>query len=143
MEPGRRGLIAWLGIGLVAVAVGCAARPVVYTNGRSGGTGNAQLERDIDECLTLARRHAGEGRAAARDAARNTAGGAVIGGATGAVGGAIFGNPGRGAAAGAAMGATSGLLRTVFRSRSGDDPVLRRYTERCLAERGHDVLVWR
>lgn len=142
METRRRRILAWLGVGLVAATVGCAARPVVYTDARTGA-GDPRLERDIDECLTLARQHAREGSALGREAARNTVGGAAVGGATGAVGGAIWGHAGRGAATGAAVGATSGLLRTIFRSRSGDDPVLRRYTERCLADRGHDVLGWR
>lgn len=142
MKHGRR-LLAGLGIGLTAAAVGCAARPVVYADARSGGAGDPRITRDIDECLTLARQHAREGRALGREAARSTVGGAAVGGATGAVGGAIWGSPGRGAATGAAVGATSGLMRTIFRSRSGDDPVLRRYTERCLADRGHDVLGWR
>ncbi len=143
MTARRRPILAWLGIGLTAVAVGCAARPVVYSDARTGGAADARIEADVDECLTLARQHAREGRALAREATRNTVGGAAVGGATGAVAGAIWGNAGRGAATGAAVGATSGLLRTVLRSRSGDDPVLRRYTERCLADRGHDVLGWR
>jgi len=143
MESTRWPRLAGLGIGLAALSMGCAARPVVYSNAHAGGSAEARIERDVEECLTLARRHAREGRALGRDAARSTAGGAVVGGATGAVAGAILGSAGRGAATGAAVGATSGLLRTLFRSRSGDDPVLRRYTERCLAERGHDVLGWR
>ncbi len=143
MEARRRSILVGLGIALTATAVGCAARPVVYADARSGGADPRNIERDVDECLALARRHAREGRALGREATRNTVGGAAVGGATGAVAGAIWGSAGRGAATGAAVGATSGLLRTIFRSRSGDDPVLRRYTERCLADRGHDVLGWR
>ncbi len=143
MVPRRRPILTSLGVALALASLGCAARPVVYVDARTSSAGDPRVERDIDECLTLARRHAREGSALGREAARNTVGGAAVGGATGAVGGAIWGSAGRGAATGAAVGATSGLLRTVFRSRSGDDPVLRRYTERCLAERGHDVLGWR
>jgi outer membrane lipoprotein SlyB len=138
-----RGPAAAIAFGLAAVVAGCAARPVVYPNARTAQVGDAGLERDIDDCTRLARTHAREGSALARDAARGTVAGGAIGAATGAVGGAIWGNVGRGAATGAAVGATSGLLGSIFRRAPGEDPVERRFVERCLAERGYDVIGWR
>lgn len=128
---------------LCALPLACAARPVVYSRLPGGPVEQAQLERDVDECRALARRHAGEGRAVAREAARSTVTGGAVGAATGAVAGAIWGSAGRGAATGAAVGATSGLLGTLLRRAPGEDPVERRYVERCLTERGYDVIGWR
>lgn len=138
MPPPRPLVLALLAL---AVALACAARPVTYSRVPGGPVDQAQLDRDIDECQALARQHTREGSAMARDTARRTGVGAAIGAATGAVGGAIWGNPGRGAATGAAVGATSGLLGSLF-SR-GDDPVRRRYVERCMTDRGYDVIGWR
>lgn len=128
---------------VATLALACAARPVVYSRLPGGPVDQAALDRDVDECTALARRHAREGRALARDATRGTVRGGAVGAAAGAVGGAIWGSAGRGAATGAAVGATSGLLGALFRRAPGEDPVERRYVERCLTERGYDVIGWR
>jgi hypothetical protein len=129
-------------VAALVIALACAARPVVYPSGPAGGAEQARLDRDIDECSALASQHAGEGSARARDTARSTGIGAAVGAVTGVVAGAIWGNLGRGAATGAAVGGTSGLLGSLLR-RGGDDPVRRRYVERCLTDRGYDVMGWR
>jgi len=135
--------LAPLPIALLALAatLACAARPITYSSVPGGPVEQAQLDRDIDECTALARQHTREGSAVARETARNTGVGAAVGAATGAVGGAIWGHAGRGAATGAAVGATSGLIGSIFRR--SDDSVKRRYVERCLTERGYDVIGWR
>lgn len=125
----------------LAAALACTARPITYSQVPGGPVEKARLERDIDECTELARRHTREGSALARETARDTGVGAAVGAASGAVGGAIWGHAGRGAATGAAVGATGGLLRSLLGR--GDDPVKRRYVERCLTERGYDVIGWR
>jgi len=140
-RSGRAGA-ALSALAFAALAAACAARPVTYSSVPGGPVDQAQLDRDIDECTALARQHTREGSAVARDAARSTGIGAAVGAATGAVAGAIWGSAGRGAATGAAVGGTSGLLGAVFRN-AGDDPVKRRYVERCLTERGYDVIGWR
>jgi len=127
----------------LALGSGCAARPVIYPVGGAAPVDQAQLDQDIDECSVLARQHTREGGALARDAARSTVTGGAIGGVSGAVGGAIWGSVGRGAATGAAVGATSGLLTSIFRRGSGEESVQRRFVERCLTERGYDVIGWR
>jgi outer membrane lipoprotein SlyB len=130
-------------LALAAAALACAARPVVYSSVQGGRADPVQLERDVDECTALARVHAREGRALARDATRSTVTGGAVGAATGAVAGAIWGSAGRGAATGAAVGATSGLLGSLLRRAPGEDQVERRFVERCLTERGYDVIGWR
>jgi hypothetical protein len=125
----------------LAAAFACAARPVTYSSLPGSPVEQARLEADIDECTALARQHTREGSGMARETARSTGVGAAVGAVTGVVGGAIWGHTGRGAATGAAVGATSGLLGSILRR--GDDPVKRRYVERCLTERGYDVIGWR
>src|SRR5690606_33320795 len=128
---------------VAALPRACAVLPSAYSRLRGGRGDQAALARDVDECTALARRHAREGRALARDATRGTVRGGAVGAAAGAVGGAIWGSAGRGAATGAAVGATSGLLGALFCRAPGQDPVERRYVERCLTERGYDVIGWR
>jgi len=127
----------------VAALGGCAtARPVLYPNEHLQNVGQTAADQDIAECKSLAEaagadpRGTGIGRAAG-----STVGGAAIGAATGAVGGAVVGSPGAGSAIGAASGATAGLIRSVF-GRSGPDPAYQSFVNRCLQERGYDVIGW-
>jgi len=54
----------------------------------------------------------------------------------------VLGRPGTGAAVGAASGAAGGLVRGALKARD-PDPVFKRFVERCLRERGYDVVGWR
>jgi uncharacterized protein YcfJ len=119
--------------------LGCATRPIVYPNEKLRQTGQVQVEADIDACLAEAREYLKTGRT--KEVARSTAEGAVVGGAVGAATGAVLGE-GRGAGAGAAGGAAGAFTRAMLRSRD-PDPVEKAYVNRCLAERGYDVLGWR
>jgi outer membrane lipoprotein SlyB len=119
---------------LAATLAGCAAQPVVY-----GGGGVAQA--DIDDCKRLARA-AGAG-AQGGQVARDTALGAAAGGAASGAWSAVRGDSdvGNRAAAGAAAGAAVGLVRGVAR---GSEPsgAFKAYVNRCLSERGYDVVGW-
>jgi hypothetical protein len=138
---GRR-FVSFAVAALSISAAACAAkRPVLYPDARVESAGTAAAERDIDECIDLAKAHGTESSRAG-EVATGTAGGAAVGGATGAVVGAIAGSAGRGAAAGAAGGATLGLFRGLFRSRE-PDPVFRGFVEQCLRERGYQPIGWR
>jgi len=115
---------------------GCgASRPVIY----NGGIGANQ---DIDDCMRLARKNgadAGKGAAVARNTATGAAMGAAATGVYGAVRG--YSDVGNRTAAGAAAGAAVGLIRGgVKASEPGD--TFKRYVNRCLSDRGHDVLGW-
>jgi len=103
--------------------------------------GAAQAELDVDGCMQLADTYVGN-RDPAASTAKSTGIGAAIGGAIGAVVGAISGRAGRGAAVGAAGGGTGGLARGILRSRT-NDPVFQRFVQRCLSDRGYDVIGWR
>jgi hypothetical protein len=134
-----------VGVALLAAA-GCASQPVLYPNAHYDAVGEEAAREDVEECRRLARAHGAEGATPAGSVARDTAGGVVVGGATGAATGAavgaVLGNAGRGAAAGAAGGAAGGLIRSILRPRRGRHSVERAFIERCLAERGYDVMGW-
>ena len=130
----RRLLLSLLALSAVA---GCAApRPVIYQGG------GAPAQADVDECMRLARQagaDAGQGRQVARD----TATGAVLGGAATGVYGAVRGydDIGNRTAAGAAAGAAVGLLRGGMRA-SEPSATFKGYVNRCLRDRGYDVVGW-
>jgi hypothetical protein len=121
---------------LLALALGgCASKPVVY----GGGT---VAQADIDDCRRLAR-EAGAAGADGGRVARDAAVGAAAGGAATGIYGAVRGydDVGNRTAAGAAAGAAVGVVRGV--SRSGEpSSTFKRYVNRCLRERGYDVVGW-
>ncbi len=124
---------------VATLALGACARhqPIVYqTGGAPGG-----VEAAIAECRGLAERAGAQQTGGAGTTVRDAAAGGALGAATGAVGGAIAGNAGSGAAIGAATGATATLLRNLL-NEPAPNPAYRAYVERCLRERGYDVVGW-
>jgi len=127
---------------LVALLCACATRqPVLYPDATLEQIGRDAAQAEVEECQRLAAEFQPDGSAGA-EVATDTAVSAGAGAAAGAVGGAIRGSPGLGAAVGAASGATWALVRSVFRRRE-PDPIRKRFVERCLAERGYEVVGWR
>ncbi len=128
--------------------LGCgASRPVVYPNAKAQEAGPEAVEADINECLRRGEDFAAgksDAGKAAKDAAGRAAVGAGVGAAAGAAGGAIYGDAGRGAASGAAGGAAAGLMSSIFSSMGSDepDPVLKNFVQRCLSEKGYEVIGW-
>ncbi|OPY90626.1 MAG: hypothetical protein A4E72_00573 [Syntrophus sp. PtaU1.Bin208] len=118
---------------------GCASGPVLYPNAHLQKVGEAQAQKDVAECESLADRYvkSDAGLAAAKSTAIGGAGGAVIGGAAGAV----TGNLGRGLGVGAATGAAAGLVHGIIQA-SEPSPVFKNFMVRCLQERGYEVIGW-
>lgn len=116
-------------------------RPVLYPNDHLNRVGKQVAEKDIDDCIQLAADHGLKSNAGGKVAGQ-TAGGAAVGAATGAAVGAVLGSAGRGAAAGAAGGGAGGFIRGIFRSRD-PDPVVRRFVEKCLHDKGYEPIGWR
>jgi outer membrane lipoprotein SlyB len=121
---------------------GCASqRPVLYPNAKFKQVGEASARRDVDDCIRQAEdfgaRHGGGERAA-----RQGGSGAVIGGVTGAVAGAVGrGNVGERAVQGAAVGgAAAGTHGAIHSDQPGD--LHRNFVQRCLRERGYEVIGW-
>lgn len=134
---------------IAALALACASpRPVLYPNAQLERVGQEVADVEIEECFVLAEESgaAGGGSEQAGAIARDTAERAGAGAAAGAVGGAIRGGAGIGAAIGAATAATWGFvrggLRWLFSARE-PDRMQRAFVERCLRDRGYDVLGWK
>lgn len=127
--------------GLLALG-GCASSqsPVLYPNAKLKQVGSQQAGRDIEECRKLADDYVQS--TAAKDVAKGTAVGGAAGAAIGAVGGAVSGRgAGAGAAVGAATGATAGAVHGAAKQ-TEPSPVYKRYVDRCLRERGYEVIGW-
>jgi uncharacterized protein YcfJ len=126
---------------VMLVLIGCATqRPVLYPNAKYKQAGSAAAQRAIDECIELAEQ-SGISHDAGSKVARSGAAGAIVGGAVGAGVGAVRGNIGERAAAGAAGGAAGGAASGAIRS---GDPgsVYKGFVQRCLRERGYEVIGW-
>jgi outer membrane lipoprotein SlyB len=111
----------------------CASpRPVLYPNATYERVGKETADAEVDTCVARAKENVSSRDA--QEIATDTAGNAAAGGAAGAVGAAI----------GAATAATWGFVKGLFRlGTRGPDDVQRRFAERCLADRGYEVIGWR
>lgn len=128
----------------VALGAGCAhyQSPVLYPNAKLQAAGKAQAEAEIAACRSLADDYVSSGTATAKEIGKDTAVGGVGGAAIGAVGGAVSGGgAGRGAAIGAAVGATAGAVHGTAKS-VGPSPIYKGFVNRCLRERGYQVIGW-
>jgi outer membrane lipoprotein SlyB len=101
--------------------------------------GTTVAQQDIDDCLQRAASYAANPEA---KIAGSTAVGGATGAALGAAVGAAAGSAGQGAAMGAAGGGAWGLIRGLFRS-GNLDPVKKRFVEKCLQNKGYQVIGWR
>jgi len=127
--------------GVVVSSLACAAKcPVLYPNARLEAAGTEAAQQDIDDCLQKAVA-AGYTSNPGGTVAGSTAVGAAAGAAVGAAVGAVAGRAGAGAAMGAAGGGTGGLIRGIFGSRDLD-PVQRQFVDKCLKEKGYEVIGW-
>lgn len=141
MLPRLPGMMSLSCLALALMVAACATqRPVLYPNAKLQRVGNEVAQQDIDECIRLAEQH---GVTPGRDdrVARGAGGGAAVGGATGAVAGAIDGRSVVDSAArGAAVGATAGAVGGAVFDRPRE--VYRGFVQRCLRERGYEVIGW-
>ncbi len=130
-------------LGVMVALAGCAKpEPVLYPNTHLNAVGRETAEWDIANCEELAETYgASNGGDKTAQVAKNTAGGGAIGGAAGAAGGAVVGSAGRGAAVGAASGAAAGFMRALLREPE-PSPAYRQFVNRCLGERGYEVVGW-
>ena len=129
---------------LVMIAVGCAhsQSPVLYPNAKLKEAGKDQADAEISACRSLADDYVSSGGATAKEIGKDTAAGGVGGAAVGAVAGAVSGGgAGRGSAIGAATGATAGAVHGTYKS-SGPSPVYKNFVNKCLHERGYEVIGW-
>jgi len=126
---------------LALTLIGCGAnkRPVLYPNNRLKMVGNAQGERDVDECMQTAETYVKKNQDS--KVAEGAVKGGAVGAATGAAVGAVTGNFGRGLAAGAAGGAAGGATHGLFKA-AEPSPVYKNFVNRCLKEKGYEAMGW-
>lgn len=122
-----------------------AARPVLYPNAALNRVGEAQARVEVDGCMARAA-SAGLTPAENNNAVARGAGvGAATGGVAAAVGALITGRGGEGVVragvGGAAVGGSAGAVQGAFRN---DRPssVYRVFVQRCLSDKGFDVIGW-
>jgi len=128
---------------LLAAAAGCAStqRPVLYPNAALQRAGETQAGRDIDDCMRRAESHGLKPTGNTKVVRRGTEG-AAVGAAAGAAGAAVYGSDiGRAAGTGAAAGAAAGAVRGGFEA-ADPNPTYRNFVQRCLRERGYEVIGW-
>jgi hypothetical protein len=115
---------------------------VLYPNAKLKEAGKAQADAEISACRSLADDYVSSGGARAKEIGKDTAVGGGGGAAIGAVAGAVSGGgAGRGAAIGAATGATAGAVHGTVKS-AGPSPIYKGFVDRCLRERGYEVIGW-
>lgn len=143
-DPRRHGLqnLLWLLAAtlLLGACASSAKRPVFYPNAHLRNVGQAQAQRDTSACMSLANEY---GVATTKDGevARRTGKGAVLGGVGAGAWGLVRGDAGERAAAGAAAGAATGAATGAFAS-TELSPTYKGFVNRCLRERGYNVIGW-
>ncbi|MDI9569338.1 MAG: cell envelope biogenesis protein OmpA [Pseudomonadota bacterium] len=126
-------------LGLVLLLGGCAWNPVLYPNAHLNEVGQERAKRDIDDCRQRADAYvkSDAAKTIAKDTVIGGVGGAVVGGAVGAVRGSFGSGLGTGAAGGAAAGLVTGAIKA-----SGPSDVYKGFVNRCLRDKGYEVIGW-
>jgi outer membrane lipoprotein SlyB len=137
---------------LFAVLAGCAttgphsasAKPLLYPNATFTRVGEAQAKAEADGCMARAAQAGLTADQKTNDVGRRAAEGAATAGAASVVGALITGRSSdllRAGAAGAAIGGTAGAVSGAF-NKDKVNPVYRQFVQRCLSEKGFDVIGW-
>ena len=144
MSLGRNPLIMLLLALSLLFLLGCSAgrRPMLYPNTHYQSVGEVRARDDVGHCMRLAEDF-GTPRYGDADIARSTAAGAAIGGAAAGAWGLVrnHGDVGNRALAGAAAGGASGLIQGSLRAGEPSE-TFKGFVNRCLGERGYDVIGW-
>lgn len=120
-----------------------AGQPVLYPNAAYKSMGQQAALQLVSQCMDMAE---GSGLQAYQNSAASGAiNGATIAGVTGAVGGLVFGRNSlegvaKSAAQTAVVGAAAGATRGALHAQP--NATYRKFVQRCLSERGLDVIGW-
>lgn len=131
-------------LSLLFILAGCSSsppQPVLYPNAYYNQVGKQMADRDIGECKALAH-SSGVRENKDGEIGKNAAGGAAVGGAAAGAWGLVRGGDAleraaAGAAAGGAAGATRGAIKSTETS-----PVFKNFVQKCLRDRGYEVIGW-
>ncbi len=123
-------------IPLLILLASCSSAPVLYPNAKYESVGAEVAKADIKTCEEKADKFLASSKG--KQILKGAGGGAAVGSAVGAVSGLFtgdfLGSLTRGAAVGAAAGGTAGAITP--------DQLKRRFTEKCLADKGYQVIGW-
>ncbi len=142
MKRSIMAVFAW--VIAAGILQGCThvQRPVLYPNQKVTSSSRALVERDVDECMRLGKEYV-RGYHRTGEVALRTTRNAAIAAATGAAISAVAGgNAGTGAAIGAAGAGTATVAKEITSS-AEPDPMFKNFVERCLRDKGYEVMGWR
>ena len=139
-------------IALLAVLAGCAAtgpnsplaKPVLYPNATLTRVGESQARAETDGCMARAAQAGLTPDQKTNQVGRRAGEGAATAGVASAAGALITGRSSdilRAGAAGAAIGGSAGAVSGAFNN-DKVNPVYRQFVQRCLQEKGFDVIGW-
>jgi hypothetical protein len=127
-------------LGVCLVSCASMQGPILHPNVHLQEVGKQQADKDVEECRELASQYVPS--TAGTDVAKSTGIGAVGGAAVGAVAGAVGGGgAGTGAVVGAATGGTAGAVAGLVKH-AEPSPAYKDFVDRCLRERGYEVVGW-
>ena len=122
-----------------------SARPVLYPNATLNRLGEAQGQAEANACMARASSSGLAPSQGGHEVGRRAGEGAAVAGVASAVGALITGRGGEGVlrsgAAGAAVGGSAGAVSGAFHN---DKPnsTYRSFVQRCLSEKGFEVIGW-
>jgi len=135
--------LAFAGFVLGGLLAGCASappKPVLYPNNHMQTVGQARADQDITACKQLAH-SSGVAENKDGEVGKKAVGGAAVGGAAAGAWGLVRGDAGQRALAGAAAGAAAGTVRGGMQA-TETSPIFKNFVNRCLRERGYEVIGW-
>jgi outer membrane lipoprotein SlyB len=122
-----------------------AAQPVLYPNATLQRVGDAQGRAEVQACLSRARAAGLGPMQSSNEVGRRAGEGAATAGVASAIGALITGRGGEGmlraGAVGAAVGGSAGAVSGAFHN-DRPNPTYRSFVQRCLGEKGFDVIGW-
>lgn len=121
-----------------------SARPVLYPNAKYNQVGETKARSEVDVCISKAQQAGLTPDDKNNSVATGAARGAATAGVAAAVGTLISGqnidHAARNAAGAAAVGASAGAVNGSFNDRA--NPTYRRFIERCMSEKGFEIIGW-
>ena len=145
-------LLSVASIALVALLAGCAAtgprspqaRPVIYSSAAPTASAQAQQQAATDDCIARAQAQGLTPDEKNNEAANRAGKGAAVGGVAAAVGALVTGRGVEGVvrsgAVGAAVGGAAGGVSGAMSERPS--ATYRNYVQRCLGDKGLQVIGW-
>jgi outer membrane lipoprotein SlyB len=122
-----------------------AAQPVLYPNATLQRVGDGQGRAEVQACLSRARAAGLGPMQGSNEVGRRAGEGAATAGVASAIGALITGRGGEGmlraGAVGAAVGGSAGAVSGAFHN-DRPNPTYRSFVQRCLGEKGFDVIGW-